>query len=56
MRTMIIATLKASKLSLALFYIDTESTSRACFSFSVWRLGCTLRLDFPFLDPSEAIV
>jgi hypothetical protein len=51
-----IATLKASKLSLALFYIDAESTRRSCFRFSVWRLGCTPRLDFPFLDPPEAIV
>ena len=34
-----IATLKASKLSLALFYIDAKSTGRSCFSFSVWRLA-----------------
>jgi hypothetical protein len=51
-----IATLKASKLSLALFYIDVKSTRRCCFSFSVWRLGCTPRLGSPILDPAEAIV
>ena len=42
------ATLKASKLSLALLYISVKSTRRCCFSFSVWHLGCTPRLVLPF--------